>query len=122
MAKKFGKFLLATAAVGTVAAAAYYFMTKKDSVDTESLDDEDYDDFSEDLDDEDTSRNYVSLNLETPESSEENSTATSMTSSETDDFTPLSEQVSKLEDETLEESSEEFFDEDDDEEPVVDEV
>ena len=31
MAKKFGKFLLFTAAVGTAAAAAYYFMQKKDS-------------------------------------------------------------------------------------------
>ncbi|MFR8844124.1 MAG: hypothetical protein ACLVGL_03165 [Waltera sp.] len=31
MAKKFGKFLLFTAAVGTAAAAAYYYMQQKDS-------------------------------------------------------------------------------------------
>lgn len=29
MAKKFGKFLLFTAAVGTAAAAAYYYMQQK---------------------------------------------------------------------------------------------
>ena len=32
MAKKFGKFLLFTAAVGTAAAAAYYYMQQKDSL------------------------------------------------------------------------------------------
>ena len=31
MSKKFGKFLLATAAIGTVAAAAYYFLKKKNA-------------------------------------------------------------------------------------------
>ncbi len=31
MAKKFGKFLLFTAAVGTAAAAVYYYMQKKES-------------------------------------------------------------------------------------------
>ncbi len=31
MAKKFGKFLLFTAAVGTAAAAAYYYMQQKNS-------------------------------------------------------------------------------------------
>ena len=30
MAKKFGKFLLFTAAIGTAAAAAYYYLQKKD--------------------------------------------------------------------------------------------
>ena len=51
MAKKFGKFLLFTAAVGTAAAAAYYYMQQKDSQLKESSDaDEDYDDFHEDLD------------------------------------------------------------------------
>ena len=32
MAKKFGKFLLFTAAVGTAAAAAYYYMQQKNSL------------------------------------------------------------------------------------------
>ena len=51
MAKKFGKFLLFTAAVGTAAAAAYYYMQQKDSQLKESSDaDDDYDDFHEDLD------------------------------------------------------------------------
>ena len=46
MAKKFGKFLLFTAAVGTAAAAAYYYMQQKDSQLKESSDaDDDYDDF-----------------------------------------------------------------------------
>ena len=44
MAKKFGKFLLFTAAVGTAAAAAYYYMQQKDSQLKESSDaDDDYD-------------------------------------------------------------------------------
>ena len=47
MAKKFGKFLLFTAAVGTAAAAAYYCMQQKDSQLKESSDaDDDYDDFT----------------------------------------------------------------------------
>ena len=67
MAKKFGKFLLFTAAVGTAAAAAYYYMQQKDSQLKESSDaDDDYDDFHEDLDKStEFSRNYVPLN--TPE-------------------------------------------------------
>ena len=45
MAKKFGKFLLFTAAVGTAAAAAYYYMQQKDSQLKESSEaDDDYDD------------------------------------------------------------------------------
>ena len=61
MAKKFGKFLLFTAAVGTAAAAAYYYMQQKDSQLKESSDaDDDYDDFHEDLDKStEFSRNYV---------------------------------------------------------------
>ena len=64
MAKKFGKFLLFTAAVGTAAAAAYYYMQQKDSKLKESSDaDDDYDDFHEDLEESNEfSRNYVPLN------------------------------------------------------------
>lgn len=108
MAKKFGKFLLFTAAVGTAAAAAYYFMQKKDSTMAESNDnDEDYDDFSEDLDEEaETGRNYVALNLDSAPTAD----ASENTASEADDFTPLAEQLAE---ETVEETCEEFFDEDD---------
>lgn len=111
MAKKFGKFLFLTAAVGTAAAAAYYYMQKKDSV-MDIPEDEDYDDFSEDLDENtNSSRNYVSLKTDAPESED---------GEKKDTFTPLSEQVKKAE-EKVEETVEEFFDEEDpaeDETPV----
>ncbi len=67
MAKKFGKFLLFSAAVGAAAAAAYYYM-KKDTSIPDDTEDEDYDDFSEDLeDDSDTSRSYVAIPMESQE-------------------------------------------------------
>ena len=117
MAKKFGKFLLITAAVGGAAAAVYYFIRKKDA-DSDILDDEDYDDFSEDLDeDAETTTNYVPL---TPED-------TSSESPAEDSFVPL-DQVAPSADkaETDEDGKsdvevEEFFDEDDEteEEPPL---
>lgn len=136
MAKKIGKFLLFTAAVGTAAAAAYYYMHQKDSQLKESSDaDDDYDDFHEDLDEStEFSRNYVPLNAtaqtsapkedvsaEPAPASEESKTA----SAEASDFTPLSDQAATLsgeEGETVEDV-EEFFDEEDaeDEEPSVSE-
>ncbi len=71
MAKKFGKFLMVTAALGAVAAGAYYYLRGKDKlVDDEFDDDDDFDNFDEDLDEEDSSkqtdanRNYVDLDLE----------------------------------------------------------
>lgn len=51
MAKKFGKFLLFTAAAGTVAAVAYHYLTKKEVVPAAEEDD-DYDNFSDDLEEE----------------------------------------------------------------------
>lgn len=114
MAKKFGKFLLFTAAVGSAAAAVYYYMQKKEAVSTVP-EDEDYDDFSEDLDEAeepaDASRNYVPL---TPEGKPEKESGT---------FTPL-EQVAKPAEEATEkagETVEEFFDDEDssDEEPPI---
>ncbi|MCM1540240.1 MAG: hypothetical protein NC121_03160 [Blautia sp.] len=126
MAKKFGKFLLFTAAVGSAAAAVCYYMRKKDSA-TDVPADEDYDDFSEDLDDKtESSRNYVSLNTDaktespaeedsgkndTTEHSSEEQGSEECGSEERSAFTPLSEQIQKA-GETVEES-EEFFDEDD---------
>ncbi|MCM1063884.1 MAG: hypothetical protein NC420_05300 [Eubacterium sp.] len=116
MAKKFGKFLLFTAAVGSAAAAVYYYMQKKDSA-VETPADEDYDDLSEELDDKtESSRNYVSLNTDTktePPSEEQGSEEQSskeQSSKERSSFVPLSEQVKNAE-ETVEE--EEFFDEED---------
>ena len=119
MAKKFGKFLLFTAAVGSVAAAVYYYMRKKDT-DSDILEDEDYDEFSEDLDETaETTTNYVPLTPETKD-------IPSDTASE-DSFVPL-DQVAQSADKTETEESgksdvevEEFFDEDDgtDEEPPV---
>lgn len=103
MAKKFGKFLLLTAAVGSAAAAVYYYMQKKDSV-IDIPEDDDYDDFSEDLsENSDSSRNYVALN---PEGKTE--TPAEEGSEKKDTFTPLTEQIKKTE-----ETIEEFFDEDD---------
>ena len=127
MAKKFGKFLLFTAAVGTAAAAAYYYMQQKDSQLKESSDaDDDYDDFHEDLEESNEfSRNYVPLNtaVQTPETSAPEKADTTDADADASDFTPLSDQaadLSKEEDETVEDV-EEFFDEEDaeDEEPPV---
>ena len=106
MAKKFGKFLLFTAAV-------YYYMRKKDAVEL-SPEDDDYDDFSEDLDeDTDSSRNYVPLTSD----------------AEKDSFVPLNQvaqSAEKTESAAKEEQKadadvEEFFDEEDatEEEPPI---
>lgn len=104
MSKKFGKFLLFTAAAGT-AAAAYYFYKQKKETDSSASADEDYDDFSEDAGEDAASRNYVSLQPE------DNS------------FTPLEKAAKTVEDasEKAEETVEEFFDEGDasDEEPPI---
>lgn len=117
MAKKFGKFLLFTAAVSTVAAAAYYYARKKDVDSSYPMDDDDdYDDFSDDCDEPvGTSRNYVALNINGQDVS---------TPEEDADFTPLSEQLANQEETSLEETVEnveEFFDEEDasEEEPPI---
>ena len=109
MAKKFGKFLLFSAAAGAACAAAYYFLRKKDAVPAVN-DDEDFDDFSDDLDDDTdaSSRNYVPLNREQTEEND----AAGDTAAEADTqnpITPLAEEVM----ETVTEKVEEFFDEDD---------
>lgn len=55
MAKKFGKFLMVTAALGAVAAGVYYCLQNKDGfVDDNFDDDDDFDNFDDDLDDEET--------------------------------------------------------------------
>lgn len=73
MSKKFGKLLLFSAVAGAAAYGAYHYMQTKDNAPSpekgEDTDD-DFDDFSEDLDDEPTPakpRSYVSLNLDKAE-------------------------------------------------------
>lgn len=73
MSKKFGKFLLFSAVAGVAAYGAYQYLQNKDKTvsakGTEEADD-DFDDFTEDLDDEPTpakERSYVSLNLDKAE-------------------------------------------------------
>lgn len=72
MAKKFGKVLMVTAALGAVAAGVYYYLQGKDDfVDDNFDDDDDFDNFDDDLDEDETAkeadRNYVDLDLEKAE-------------------------------------------------------
>lgn len=73
MAKKFGKFLMTTAALGALAAGAYYFFMRNDEFLADDFDeDDDFDDFDEDLDDDGADRKYVDLDLsKTAEKAEE---------------------------------------------------
>ncbi|MCI6553288.1 MAG: hypothetical protein MR430_07135 [Lachnospiraceae bacterium] len=68
MAGKFSRLLLFTAAAGAVAAGAYYYLQNKNASKYDELDeDDDFDDFSEELDEDegaDSSRSYVDLNPE----------------------------------------------------------
>lgn len=119
MAKKFGKFLLFTAAVSGAAAAAYYYFKKKDT--GYDLDeDEDYDDFSEDLDEDSaTSKNYVTLNSDVGSDTEKK-----------DSFVPLNQVAQSTDGKNADKEAagketevEEFFDEEDeaDTEPSISE-
>lgn len=66
MAKKLGKLFLFSAAVGAIAGSAYYYLQHRDSIvksDDPSEEDDDFDDFSEDLDEE-PERNYVDLDFD----------------------------------------------------------
>ena len=66
MAKKFGKFLLFTAAIGAAAAGTYYYLQNKNQKPVGEDDEyDDLDDFDSDFDEDDEEeRSYVSLNLE----------------------------------------------------------
>lgn len=101
MAKKFGKFILCTAAIGA-AATAYYYLHKKDEELKAKEEDFDYDDFSEHSNEApaSSSRTYVSLQRDE------------------EDFTPLKE-VAKDPSDIIDESTEtieEFFNENEEEE------
>ncbi|MCI9276466.1 hypothetical protein D7X48_05175 [bacterium D16-50] len=114
MAKKFGKVLLLTAAAGTAAAAVFYFLRKKEHS-LHVADEDDYDDFSDALEDEDT-RSYVPLNTETAQAAGTDDAPAQEVTEEAGEkgvFTPLTEQVAQTM-EKAEETVEEFFDEDDD--------
>lgn len=72
MSKSFGKFILFTAVAGAAAYGAYSYLQKKEQ--TASFapgeEDDDFDDFSEDLDEDlnlEKERSYVSLNLDKAE-------------------------------------------------------
>ena len=114
MAKKLGKFLLGMAAIGGAAAAAYYYLQKKDAVDvTPENDDEDYDDFSDELE-EAPARNYVQLNKEVvtvpvEEEAVEEETAADAVAEIAEDAV---EEIVEIVEETAD-AVEEFFDEED---------
>lgn len=133
MAKKFGKFLLCTAAIGSAVAAVYYCVHKK-KAEQDNIEEEDYDDFSEDSKedskkDSDTSRSYVPLN---PDASSEDAADAQEAPSDQEcsheepkedkSFTPLAENAAK-DAEAAEETVEAFFDEEDaaGEEPPISE-
>ncbi len=113
MAKKFGKFVLFTAAAAAACAGIYYYFQNKDkfSAKFNGDEDEDYDDFSEDLDDADANRSYVPLSHEN--TSGENTDASAEGSDKEEaPFEKLSSLVADTA-KKAEEKVEEFFDEDD---------
>lgn len=119
MAKKFGKVLLITAAIGSAVGAICYFLKKKDAA--QDTEEEDYDDFAEKK--ENTcakSSNYVPLNPETKADDEKPSDSDEAKEEASDSFTPLAEHVAQAA-EKAEETVEEFFDEEDgsEEEPPI---
>lgn len=73
MSRKFGKFLLLSAVAGAAAYSTYYYLKSKEGTPVPAHDadgDDDFDDFSEDLDDDVSmtkERSYVSLNLDRAE-------------------------------------------------------
>ena len=130
MAKKFGKFLMVTAALGAVAAGAYYYLQGKDDfVDDDFDDDDDFDNFDDDLDDDetakDTDRNYVDLDLEKAEDFKEglNAAKAEMTDKVVGEAKEVADKVVDAAKEAAEKAKEtadkaemkveEFFDDDD---------
>lgn len=112
MAKKFGKFLLFTAAAAAACAGAYYYLQSKNKLAADYCGDEDddYDDFSDDLDEQESNRSYVPLNHDNT-SAGQDAQAHSEEKKEEAPFEKLSSLVSDAA-ETAAEKVEEFFDED----------
>lgn len=102
--KKFGKFLLFTAGVTAACAGVYYYLQNKEkfSSNYSGDEDDDYDDFSEDLDDTDSNRSYVPLNHD---GDKEDGSFKKLSSLVSDAAESVKEKVG--------EKVEEFFDEDD---------
>lgn len=70
MAKKLGKLMMVTAALGAVAGGVYYYLKGRDALlDDDFDDDDDFDNFDDDLEDGDADRNYVDLDLGKAENS-----------------------------------------------------
>lgn len=119
MAKKFGKFLMVTAALGAVAAGVYYCLQNKDNfVDDNFDDDDDFDNFDDDLDDDeaakDADRNYVDLDLEKAEEFKEGLNAAK--AEVTDKIVGETREAADKIKETADKAAvkvEEFFDDDD---------
>lgn len=113
MAKKFGKFVLFTAAAAAACAGIYYYFQNKEKLSEEfnGDEDEDYDDFSEDLDDAETNRSYVPLSHESADDDKKEASAED-SSKEEAPFEKLSSLVSDAA-QNVEDKVEEFFDEDD---------
>jgi len=136
--KKFGKFLLFSAAVGAVAAGAYYYFQNKEKISNDDFDgDDDFDDFSEDLDSDknnhsdNTERSYVSLDMDTregsspeassPEGSSQEASSQKASSGTVAEKTAESDNIAKEALSNLEKAAEsakaeveEFFDEEED--------
>ena len=119
MAKKFGKFLMVTAALGAVATGVYYCLQGKDSfVDDNFDDDDDFDNFDDDLDDEETAqdadRNYVDLDLEKADEFKEGLNA--VKAEATDKIVGAAQETAEKVKEAADKAEvkvEEFFDDDD---------
>lgn len=119
MAKKFGKVLMVTAALGAVAAGVYYYLQGKDDfVDDNFDDDDDFDNFDDDLDEDETAkeadRNYVDLDLEKADDFKEGLNAAKAEA--TDKIVGETKEVADKVKETAEKVEvkvEEFFDDDD---------
>lgn len=119
MAKKFGRFLMVTAALGAVAAGVYYCLQNKDGfVDDNFDDDDDFDNFDDDLDDEETAqdadRNYVDLDLEKAEDFKEGLNAAK--AEVTDKIVGAAKEAADTVKETADKAEvkvEEFFDDED---------
>ena len=107
MAKKFGKLVLFTAAVGTIAAAAYLAYKNTEEA-LAKLNDDDFDDFEDSGEvhvKKASGRKYVDLFNENDDEDED-------VKKEDKDFVPLSETVSEAVEKAADEV-EEFFDEED---------
>ena len=121
MAKKLGKFLMVTAALGAVTAGAYYYLKSKDAlVDDDFDDDDDFDNFDEDLDEDgaakEADRNYVDLDLQKADDFKEGISA---------DQADAAEKVVggvKEAAQKVEEKVEEFFDDDDESDSSMDAI